>query len=219
MSMLNSFKYLKFSLKEILIQFNRRSKLRNKNWVGRHVFLSQDLEIGTDCSIRDYAVLGEAVRLGDDVIIGSNARIAHITVGSHSHIESGVITTGNGAGKISIGMHCYIGTNNVLDWSESITIGDFVHIAGPATGIWTHSSALMCQNSIPLKEADLMNRPVQPIVIESNVYIGGGCIIYPGVKIGKQAIVSPGSVVTKDVAPFTLVGGVPAVKIKSLEHE
>ncbi len=46
--------------------------------------------------------------------------------------------------------------------------------------------------------------------IESNVYIGAGVIILHGVRIGKNAIVGAGAVVTKDVKANTIVGGVPA---------
>ena len=50
----------------------------------------------------------------------------------------------------------------------------------------------------------------EPVVIDDYVFIGPRVIIMPGVKIGKGAIVAGGAVVTKDVADFTIVGGVPA---------
>lgn len=52
------------------------------------------------------------------------------------------------------------------------------------------------------------------IIIGDNVWIGGGAIILDCVSIGKGAIVAAGAVVTKDVEKFTIVGGVPAKKIK-----
>ncbi len=55
------------------------------------------------------------------------------------------------------------------------------------------------------------------IVIEKDAWIGTGVIIYPNVTIGECAIVASGSVVSKDVPPFTLVGGVPAKYIKEIE--
>ena len=91
-----------------------------------------------------------------------------------------------------------------------------MHIAGPSTGLWTHSSANMCINGIALDDKDLKFRPTSPITIEDNVYIGGNCTIYPGVTIGHHSIVTPNSAVTQDVSPYTMVGGVPAKVIKTI---
>ena len=55
-----------------------------------------------------------------------------------------------------------------------------------------------------------------PVVIGDNVYIGGNCTIYPGVKIGPHAVVAPNSAVAHEVLPGTMVGGVPALVIKQL---
>ena len=52
-----------------------------------------------------------------------------------------------------------------------------------------------------------------PIVIDDDVWIGAGAIVLPGVTIGRGAIVAAGAVVTSTVAPFLVVGGVPAKEI------
>lgn len=49
-----------------------------------------------------------------------------------------------------------------------------------------------------------------PVVIEDDVWVGAGAVIVPGVRIGRGAIVGAGAVVTSDVSPLTIVGGVPA---------
>ena len=54
-----------------------------------------------------------------------------------------------------------------------------------------------------------------PVVIEDYVVIGTRVTILPGVTIGKGAVVASGAVVTKDVAPYTVVGGIPATIIKN----
>lgn len=54
-----------------------------------------------------------------------------------------------------------------------------------------------------------------PVIIEDGAWIGARVIILPGVNIGKGAIIAAGAVVTKDVEPYTIVGGVPAHFIKS----
>lgn len=57
------------------------------------------------------------------------------------------------------------------------------------------------------------------ILLESDCWIGAGAIILPNVTIGKYSIVAAGSVVTKDVKPFTMVGGVPAKHIKDINYD
>jgi acetyltransferase-like isoleucine patch superfamily enzyme len=55
-----------------------------------------------------------------------------------------------------------------------------------------------------------------PITIETNVWIGAAATILPGVTIGVDSVVAAGAVVTHDVAPATLVAGVPAKVIRTL---
>lgn len=68
-------------------------------------------------------------------------------------------------------------------------------------------------NSDPEHRGDMVFKPIH---IEENVWIGAGAIILPGVRIGAGAIVAAGAVVTKNVAPRTVVAGVPARKIKEV---
>ena len=160
-------------------------------------------------------LIGDGVVIGKNVKIGRSAILRKITIGNHSVIESFVKCVGTEKGCIFVGSNSYIGVSNILDNSANIKIGDFVHIAGPSTALWTHSSAKMCMNSIPLDKANEKYRPVAPIIIEDNVYIGGNCTIYPGIRIGHHSIVAPNSVVTKDIPPYSMFGGVPAKFIKS----
>jgi acetyltransferase-like isoleucine patch superfamily enzyme len=57
----------------------------------------------------------------------------------------------------------------------------------------------------------------KPITVKRNSYIGCAATILPGVVIGENSFVAAGAVVTKDVAPNTIVGGVPAQFIKNIE--
>jgi len=211
--------YYKYKLKSVILDswFNMKLRLKGHN-IGSGCHLRMTKFTGLT-SIRDDVSIGEGVWLGVNITIGRAAKISRLTIGDNSHIESGVICTGYGSGKISMGKECYVGINNILDWSDDITIGDFVQIAGPSTALWTHSGAPMCINSIPLDQKGKRFRPTKPIVIGSNVYIGGNCTIYPGVTIGHHSIVAPNSAVTKDVPPFSLVGGVPARMIKKINDE
>ena len=64
---------------------------------------------------------------------------------------------------------------------------------------------------VPTKEQDYMDAP---IVVEDDVWVGGGSIILSGVTIGKGAVIAAGAVVNKDVPPYAIVGGVPAKVLK-----
>ena len=56
----------------------------------------------------------------------------------------------------------------------------------------------------------------KPVVIKRNAWIGAGATVLPGVTVGENAVVAAGAVVSKDVAPNTVVGGVPAKFIKNI---
>lgn len=62
------------------------------------------------------------------------------------------------------------------------------------------------------------NMILKPIVIEDGVWIGSNVTILQGITIGKGSIVAAGAVVTKDVEPFSVVGGIPAKFIKMVSR-
>ena len=62
---------------------------------------------------------------------------------------------------------------------------------------------------------DAPRQQLKTIFIEDDVWIGHGAIIMQGVTIGQGSIIAAGSVVTKDIAPFTIVGGNPAERIRN----
>lgn len=178
---------------------------------------NRNVKCGKNVIIGHHCTILKNTTFADNILIGSYSFLHSLELGSNSQIESNVIVVGSNGGKILIGQQCYIGVNNVFDNSNNITIGNFVHIAGPSTGLWTHSSAQMCLNSIPLNDPERnVYRPTAPIIIEDNVYIGGNCTIYPGITIGHHALIAPNSAVTENVEAFTMVGGVPARFIKRI---
>lgn len=58
-----------------------------------------------------------------------------------------------------------------------------------------------------------------PVIIEDNVLIGANAVVIEGVRVGKGAIVAAGAIVIEDVAPYTVVGGVPARKLKDVDEK
>jgi len=135
-------------------------------------------------------------------------RWAGISVGQGTYIAMGITVT---PGHFSIGEDSRISTNCRFDCISGITIGDHCQIAG-------------------LVVFETMNHPVEPvlnnvrrarpapIVVEDYVWIASASVILPGVTIGRGAVVGAGAVVTKNVPPFTVVGGVPAKPIRKIEE-
>lgn len=105
----------------------------------------------------------------------------------------------------------FTGNHNltILDIRE-VHIGNHVMI-GPGTLITTVTHPLDYR-----QRGDYMAM-AQPVTIEDDVWIGGNATVLPGVTIGQGSVVAAGAVVTRDVPPRTLVAGVPAKTIKTLE--
>jgi|GEM_PF-3366195 len=57
-----------------------------------------------------------------------------------------------------------------------------------------------------------------PIVVEDDVWIGAGVVVYPGIRIGMGAVLNAGTVVTRNVAPWTIVAGVPARPVRTMSQ-
>lgn len=131
-------------------------------------------------------------------------------IGKGSNIHATVIL--RQANNIEIGEHCLINHNNVLQAGKvnaKIKIGNYVH-TGANVMIIAFNHAFDTRE-IPTIKQDYYDAPV---VIEDDVWIGGGSIILAGVTIGKGTIVAAGAVVNRDVPPYSIVGGIPAKIIK-----
>lgn len=122
----------------------------------------------------------------------------------------------NFSGKITIGYATTLGYNNLL--GGTISIGKYCQIGAdvaihatnhPMTYMTTYINQNLFQGE--LKQLKQENK----IIIGNDVWIGHNVIIVGNVTIGNGAILAAGSVVTKDVLPYTIVGGVPAKYIKN----
>jgi acetyltransferase-like isoleucine patch superfamily enzyme len=139
--------------------------------------------------------------IGGDIQYGSHVVLCH-----HAAIHG-----------VTIGSHAYVGTNSHVQYA---TIGSFVSI-GPEVrvGLGTHPVHMVstypsfyasrASAAVPMAR----NAAVQeyaPITIGSDVWIGSRAMVVDGVAIGHGAVIAAGAVVTKNVEPYAIVGGVPA---------
>ncbi|MFC1992237.1 acyltransferase [Chloroflexota bacterium] len=158
-------------------------------------------------------------------------------MGKGVRIDSGVLIRGQ-AKNIEIGDYSYIDTNVHLEVHKPIRIGKYVHIAhdvmiqsadevrlGDFTAVASGSRIYAGSNKYKTKDVreksilismsacappELQYSESSPVVIEDYAFIGLECVILPGVRIGKGAVIGAGSVVTKDIPPYTIAMGIPA---------
>lgn len=118
--------------------------------------------------------------------------------------------------RIYIGKNSIIGDNCILDGRNGITIGKNVNFSSGVC-VWSEQHD---PQSIVFGYNEERNKQV---VIGDRAWISTHAIILPGVTIGEGAVVAAGAVVSKDVFPYTIVGGVPAKEIgkrnENLEYE
>lgn len=113
--------------------------------------------------------------------------------------------------NIKLGKKVFINFNCcILDTAE-VSIGDNVFI-GPNVQIYASTHPL------DIKTRDSLLEYAKPIIIGSDVWIGGGAIICPGVHIGKGAVIAAGSVVVKNVPGNVMVAGNPALVKKEIDN-
>ncbi len=121
-----------------------------------------------------------------------------IKLGKHSTLHTGVrVFDPRG---IRIGEGTIVGYATFIDGRDQVTIGNHTDIA---------SEVMIYSQEHDLGSADF-HAVGASVKIGNYVFIGPRAIILPGVTIGDGAVVAAGAVVTKDVEPFTIVGGVPA---------
>jgi virginiamycin A acetyltransferase len=156
-------------------------------------------------SIIDKSVNLKAVRLLGNINIQESARLSGVSL----------------MGKVNIGKYTIINGPNTTIYSKinAITIGNFCSIAKDVViQEYNHkhdklSTFYLEKNLFGGKDSgDVESKG--PILIGNDVWIGMKVIILSGVSIGDGAIIAAGSVVTKDIPPYAIVGGNPAKVIK-----
>jgi acetyltransferase-like isoleucine patch superfamily enzyme len=147
---------------------------------------------------------GKGIIEGRRVKIGKKAVVwNYIVIGDDSIIGDGtVVGSFVDIGKdVAIGKNCNIQAHVTI--SNGCQIGDRVFVA-PNTSL--------------LNDKYPKSTRLSTVTIKNDAIIGGGVTILPGVTVGKGSVVAAGSVVTKDVPPRTVVMGVPARFVMTLEE-
>lgn len=168
--------------------------------------------------LKGIVILNEGATLGW-------RRICHkpgcrITIGLRTMV-SATISFDRDNAIVTIGDRTFIGASDIVCASR-VTIGDDVLISWGCTIVDHNSHSLVWEErkddviNWMAGRKDWQNVKVSPVKIGNKAWIGFNSIILKGVSIGEGAIVAAGSVVTKDVPPFTVVAGNPARIVRSM---
>ena len=148
---------------------------------------------------------------GNDVDVRENASVNNVRTGNRGKIRDHTIMFGAEKNPLSIGDDFFIGAFCYINGAAGLTIGNRVTIAHGAM-LFSDSGP----NTSPLLQKDF---PITaaPITIGDDVWIGARAVILPGVKIGNHCVIGTGSVVKDDVPDHSVVAGVPAKILRTLD--
>ena len=117
-----------------------------------------------------------------------------------------------GLGGLRIGDDCFLGDECLLDLAEEIRLEDHVTLAERVV-VLTHTNVGYRDHPLQAHFPAM----AAPVTIRRGSFVGAAVTILPGLTIGPEAFVAAGSVVTADVPPRTVVAGVPARPLRTLE--
>lgn len=122
--------------------------------------------------------------------------------------------------NIFIGNNVVIGMNCTFVDNQEIRIGNQVMIASNVQIYTASHPVLPKERLVPdwkERETTFFRTYARPVVIRDNAWIGGGCIILPGVTVGENSVVGAGSVVNRDVPDNCVAAGNPCRVLRSLD--
>jgi len=169
---------------------------------GAKVLFGHKIKTGSGLNLMESSTINALSY--DGVEIGNN-----FTLGKYAMIECTGVLRNVGASlkignNVGINHYCFIGVRG------DIEIGDNV-IFGPRVNIFSENH-IFDDLDVPIKNQGVKK---DKTTIGSDVWIGANVSIMSGVMVGNSCVIAAGSVVTKDIEPFSIVGGIPAKIIRS----
>jgi acetyltransferase-like isoleucine patch superfamily enzyme len=165
--------------------------------------LGDGVLLGEGVAIGAYAIIHSGARVGDGARIGDHAQVREgavigvgATIGSYVSVDPDVVV----GDRVSVQTRCYLARGTVIE--------DDVFL-GPGVTLTNDDSMGRHAPGETLRGA-LMRRACR---------VGAGVVIRPGIEIGEEAFVAAGAVVIEDVAPRSVVVGVPARRIREAPDE
>ena len=155
-------------------------------------------QVGPGARVRGWPVVeneGGRIEIGKNFALFSYLSKVQLYAGPH--------------GRLEIGDDVFVNNGSVLSASQLIRIGSRVNIAPDCVLIDNDFHGVADRDSAP---------KMAPIILEDDVWLGTRVVVLRGVTIGRGSVIAAGSVVTNDVPPGVLAGGVPAKVLKRLEE-
>ena len=163
----------------------------------QHISLGANVKLEELCEVQGLSTRG--VRIGNGVTIGRGASIRPSSYYGHEPGEG--LEIGDGS---AIGAHSWIGASGFVSIGRDVLFGPRVVVL-PENHVFVDTQATIKSQGVERLG----------VVVADNCWIGADVKLLAGVRIGTGAIVAAGAVVTKDVAPGAIVGGVPARVLKT----
>jgi acetyltransferase-like isoleucine patch superfamily enzyme len=204
--------------------------------VGAGVVIHRGTRLGARCLVEDGAVLGKRPRLrpgssaagatgdlvvADDVticvgaVLYAGARIdAGAIIGDQAHVRE----------RATVGERTVVGRGSTVDFDVRIGVHVSIQTLVYVTGLSVVEDEVFIGPGVTTTNDDAMGRhppgaPLAGPTLRRACRVGGGVVLTPGVEIGEEAFVAAGAVVTRDVAPRTVVMGVPARVVRRVGDE
>jgi len=151
------------------------------------------------------------VTLGANVRIHPSARIelgsnSRLTIGDNGYIGPMAVLRPKGYHMI-IGPDCTV--HDYCMFYDNLVLGRGVRVGA-------HTLIIPENHTFATREKFIFQQPCtfKGVVFEDDIWVGSNVVVLDGVRVGKGAILAAGAVITRDVPPYTIVGGVPARVIK-----
>jgi acetyltransferase-like isoleucine patch superfamily enzyme len=187
--------------------FLYRLMLRMEGWAA--------IENGVRLRFANHIRLGDGSYLDQGTYLHACPQGIHIGPGTlvmHGAVLHVYNFRGMDHSGITIGRDSLVGEYTVIRGQGGVTLGDRVYTSPMVQIIAVNH--LFDDPSRPFAEQGIT---AEGITVEDDVWIGSGAVITDGVTVGQGAVVAAGAVVTKDVPPHTVVGGVPARVLREID--
>ncbi len=197
----------------MIFQMTKEWNMRGLDYLDRtsnivNCNLEPSVQVYKYCSLRDCC-LSSGTEIGDYSRLRNSNLGEMVFVQRYNIIENSEIGRFSYTGKNTIITSAVIGKFCSISWNVSLGAGN--HDYNRTT---THAFLYDDRYNLKPKNISVYDLCSDHCIIGNDVWIASGACVCRGVTIGDGAVIAAGSVVTKDVDPYTIVGGVPAKQIK-----
>lgn len=171
------------------------------------VFIDEDVEIGIDTVVYPGTILEGKTRIGEDCVLGPDARLVNAAVGNNSSITSSVVTDSSIGDNATIGPFAYIRPESRI--GDKVKIGDFVEIKKSVIGSRTKIPHLAYIGDSEVGEntniacgvitVNYNGRTKSKTIIGNNAFVGCNVNLVAPVKVSDSSYIAAGSTITEDV--------------------